>query len=264
MLRCMGSGIGGEANMATQAEGRSGAPRAAVLFGRYPQLGSCKTRLAASLGDSDTLLFYQALLADTARKLDRLPDTRLFGVLAFPGERAEVPADPLGGSPFSHFELVPQPAASFGDRLAFAMQWPLAHGFSPAILLSADSPEIRQEDLQAAFEHLGSSDVVLGPAEDGGYYLIGMNRFHPELFQGITWSTDRVARETAEVAARLGLSFARVGRCHDVDFLDDLSALARRRAASPDDRCPATDAWLEGRLPGQSRRRVGPDGGMLQ
>lgn len=249
--------------MARTGAESGGATRGAVLFGRYPVPGSCKTRLAASLGDADTFLFYQAILADTARKLDGLAHTLPVGVLAFPDARTQAPRDPLGHNPFRRFRLVRQPDLAFGDRLAFAMEWPLSNGFSPAILVSADSPELRTEDLLEAFHLLESLDVVLGPAEDGGYYLIGMNRFHPGLFRGITWSTSSVAEETAQAAERLGLSFARVGRCHDVDILDDLAGLAQRRSAARDTCCPATDAWLTGTLPGQSRRRIGPDGGVL-
>jgi rSAM/selenodomain-associated transferase 1 len=226
-------------------------------------LGSCKTRLAESLGDDDTFLLYQALLADTARKLDALPKTVPLGILAFPDGRTVPPTDPLGGNPFRRFRMVRQPDLPFGDRLAAAMRWPLANGFSPSILVSADSPELRNEDLLAAFDKLSTHDIVLGPAEDGGYYLIGMNRFHPALFKGITWSTSTVAGETVAATRSLGLSFALVGRCHDVDFLDDLVDLARRRSAARDSLCPATDAWLAGTLPGQTRRRIGPNGEVL-
>ncbi len=249
--------------METQTGEREGATRGAVLFGRYPVLGSCKTRLAADLGEADTFLLYQAFLADTARKLDSLPRTVPLGILAFPDGRTQSPPDPIGGNPFRRFRMIRQPDLPFGDRLAQAIRWPLANGFSPAILVSADSPEIRESDLMSAFDRLASSDVVLGPAEDGGYYLIGMNRFHPGLFKGITWSTSTVAEETAAAARSLGLTLSVVGSCHDVDVIEDLADLARRRSASRDRICPATDAWLAGTLPGQVRRRIGADGGLL-
>jgi rSAM/selenodomain-associated transferase 1 len=232
------------------------ARRALVLFGRYPLLGRTKTRLAAALGDRETLLLYEALLADTAWKLGQVSRCRHVAALAELPADGPLPRDPLCRDPFEAFFVSGQRGEGFGERLANSMRRGVEDGGGPAVLVGADSPELTVGTLESAFALLDDHDLVMGPAADGGYYLVAMARFHPELFEGIAWSTDVVLAQTEAVAGRLGLRVGRVETLADLDTAADLAAFAERRrrawsegGPSP---CPATDAWLRGMLPGQA------------
>jgi len=226
-----------------------------VLFGRYPEPGQAKTRLAATLGTRQTLLLYQALLADTAAKLAEVSACQPVAALTASRPMAEPPPDPLGRTPFATFRLEGQEGEDFGARLGSTMARVLDAGFGRVVLVGADSPELTVGDLEDAFQHLDHSGLVLGPAADGGYYLVGLRRFHPELFARITWSTSQVFQETCQVAEQLGLPLGIVQMRADIDYIADLQALAARRGrawtAGEDSPCPATDGWLQGKLPGQ-------------
>jgi uncharacterized protein len=219
--------------------------RTLVLYGRYPELGRTKTRLAASLGDDRTFCLYQALLADTAAKASTLPGCRLLAMMASSQPWRTLPEDPLKRDPFAGFTLLPQQGEGFGERLSHAMKSGLEGGTS-TVLIGTDSPEIERDDLSEAFSLLNDHDLVLGPAVDGGYYLIGMKRFYPDLFRNIAWSTPVVREQTITTAHGLGLKVALVATRHDLDLLADLEALtARRRQSVSESPCPATDAWLK-------------------
>jgi uncharacterized protein len=233
----------------------SGARHAIVLFGRYPELGRTKTRLAQSLGDMQTLLFYQALLADAAWKVGGLPSCDAIAALAATAPFTAPPSDPLGRRPFAGTHLTGQNGADFGARLTNAFCDTFDKGYQRVVLIGTDTPELEVADLARAFELLEEFPVVMGPALDGGYYLVAANRPRPQLFSGITWSTATVLEETVAAASALSLEVGYVRRLGDVDYLGDLLRLRRRReealltgAPSP---CLATDAWFEGSLPGQ-------------
>lgn len=233
----------------------SGLRRAVVLFGRYPELGRTKTRLARSLGDGQTLLFYQALLADAAWKVGCLPSCHVIAALAAAEPQVGPPADPLGRRPFAGAQLTGQRGTDFGERLSNAFNDPFSAGYNRVVLIGTDTPELAIADLAHAFKLLEEFPVVLGPALDGGYYLVAGNRPRPQLFAGITWSTSTVLEETVAAAAASKVEVGYVRRFGDVDFMTDLLMLRRRRedalltgAPSP---CLATDAWFDGKLPGQ-------------
>jgi len=221
---------------------------ALVLFGRYPELGATKTRLAADLGHEATLALYEALLCDTAAKLSSLDGCTPIAFLACSHQWTSLPADPLQRDPFSRFMMLRQPNLDFGGRLSAALKGPLNMGFRKVVLVGADSPELSIGDLREALDRLEQSDVVLGPAEDGGYYLIGLRRFVPELFRGIHWSTSTVASETIDAAQSTGHGIELIRMLPDIDYMKDLRALKERRlrTAEPEKPsvCPATDAWL--------------------
>jgi hypothetical protein len=226
------------------------------MFARYPALGQTKTRLAAGLGDEQTLTLYEAMLADTAWSAGQLSRCQCLGALVGLPEDGSAPRDPLGRTPFGPFVFSEQQGDEFGVRLGAAMELAVEVAGGPALLMGADSPEISTSLLERAFNALADYDVVIGPATDGGYYLIGMRTYHPTLFQDITWSTETVAAETEAAARALGLTHTRLEELSDLDYLEDLRNLSVRRskawkegAASP---CPATDGWLRGNLPGQN------------
>jgi rSAM/selenodomain-associated transferase 1 len=226
---------------------------ALVLFGRLPEAGMTKTRLARTLGEAPTLLLYQAMLADTAWKLARIEAADPVAMMTCAGEPRWPPQDPLSRNPYASFRMFRQEGADFGTRLGFSLSRPLDFGYQKVVLVGADSPELSVADLVHALELLDRCDVVLGPAEDGGYYLIGEKRHHPELFQGITWSTNVVFEQTRAAAQCAKLSVGLVRMLGDIDTIEDLRKLSKRGEALS--ACPATAAWLGGKLPGQEEER---------
>lgn len=226
------------------------------------------------LGPQETFLLYQSFFADTMRTLLRVPDCDVVGVLTGGPDPFVPPRDPLGINRFDRVLFLKQTGEEFGERLGSSIQRVLGRGYDRLVLVGADSPELCVFDLELAFALLDNHDVVLGPATDGGYYLIGMGHYHPELFKGVTWSTSVVLRQTISIGLRLGLKMCLCSPCEDIDTMADLRRLsARRRAAMEQGRrlmvhgrkpiltevncvgttrlrateespCPATDAWL--------------------
>ena len=233
--------------------------QAVILYCRYPEAGRTKTRLARELGDAGTLLLYEALLADAAAKLAAVPGCGRLACLASHEPWKERPYDPLRRDPFATFDLRRQPALEFGARLAWSLRTVLEGGFARVVLIGVDSPELRRRDVEDALLLLETNDVAYGPAEDGGYNLIGMKRFHPDLFAGIAWSTKVVLEQSLDAAQRAGLTVGLTPMRADIDFIDDLRALRERLLQARarglhDSPCPAVEAWLLGLLPEQKGR----------
>ena len=120
-----------------------------------------------------------------------------------------------------------QGQGDLGDRMHRAFREAMATGAERAVIVGTDCPEITADLVQRAFHLLDRNDVVLGPAADGGYYLIGMRRLVPELFSGITWGTERVRQQTLTAARRAGVSVGLLDLLSDVDRPEDLSVWER-------------------------------------
>jgi rSAM/selenodomain-associated transferase 1 len=103
----------------------------------------------------------------------------------------------------------------------------VASGVSKVVVIGTDAPDLGEHSLRLAFAALDSADLVLGPATDGGYYLIGLTKSQPALFHKIGWGSDRVLRETIERAKEQGLRFVLLDLLSDVDRAEDLSLLQR-------------------------------------
>ncbi len=122
------------------------------------------------------------------------------------------------------FEQQPQPAGDLGEKMQAAFSHDFARPAAAAVIIGTDCPGLTTEHLREAFAALQTHDLVLGPAVDGGYYLLGMRHLHPSLFANKTWSTDTVRAETLADAARLGLRVHLLPALQDVDTIDDLRA----------------------------------------
>ncbi len=215
---------------------------ALIVMARYPELGKAKTRLASSLGEQETLGLYRAFLSDIAQ--------RHAGQEAYTVCWAYTPAEvnyqelvailtPTHASSMRYF---PQQGADFGTRLHNAFRWTQAQGFKYTILIGTDSPQIRREHIMTARAALDDVDVVLGPSDDGGYYLLGMRVAH-DVFSGIPMSTDVVTQMTLEAAQRQGLSDHLLDSLFDIDELPDLVRLAQMLKEDPT-LAPVTAAYL--------------------
>jgi hypothetical protein len=130
--------------------------------------------------------------------------------------------------------LLPVAGVDIGDCLHQVLSRLLTGGHSKAIAIDSDSPTLPIAHLQRAVDHLDEADVVLGPCEDGGYYLIGLKQPQPELFRDIAWSTPRVTAQTLARAKALGLIVAQLPAWYDVDVGADLDRLRGEMASLPD------------------------------
>jgi len=191
-----------------------------LVFARVPALGRVKSRLAAGVGAGAALGVYLELLAHTRAvvRAAGVPATvwlaDVAGPVPTPAETAEWPALPARA----------QPAGDLGARMSTAFAAAFAAGCARVAIIGTDCPGLHADHLAQAFALLEAHDVVLGPAADGGYYLLGLRQPQPALFRHQQWSTASVLADTLAAAARLGLRVALLPELHDVDNAADLAA----------------------------------------
>jgi rSAM/selenodomain-associated transferase 1 len=203
-----------------------------ILFLKTFQAGRVKTRLASSLGDQRALKIYTALVAELLTGIQPIRDK----VIPYFNETPQVDDLPSTiAALLDQNRIRVQRGDELGVRMSNAFQEVFSTGAKRAVLIGSDVPRIDSDLLKVYLEALHSSPMVLGPAGDGGYYLIGFQRdcFDPTLFSGIEWSTERVCEQTLEKARSRGLS-CYVGRqLQDVDTVHDLEYLLSAGLASP-------------------------------
>ncbi len=181
-----------------------------VLFARYPMPGVCKTRLIPALGPEGAANLHRHLTERTVRVLGA---TGLTVTVAFTGDEASRFADWLGPD----VALVEQVDGGLTERLLACLDP------APVIFFGADTPDLASHHVKAAIAALELHDVVIGPAEDGGYYLIGMRRALPELLIDMPWSTDQVLPETLGRLERSGIVPVLLETLADCDRPEDLA-----------------------------------------
>lgn len=183
-----------------------------LVFIRNPKLGKVKTRLAKGIGEEKALEIYNILLNHTAavcRKLD-IPVRICFS------DQPEL--HPRWDHP--NFHLEQQRGSDLGERMQNALQASLNRGVQKAILIGSDLYDLSPEIIGQAIESLDKNEVVIGPATDGGYYLVGLKKIPPQLFQKKTWGGPSVLQQTMESLE--GYDVALLNELNDVDTLDDL------------------------------------------
>jgi rSAM/selenodomain-associated transferase 1 len=187
------------------------------VIAKEPVAGQVKTRLAPEFGDHGAAALAAAMLADTIAAVRRVrADPWLCYAPPDAGERMARLAP--------GFRLLPQSGGDLGDRLAACMAALFTAGATRALIVGADTPHIPTGRYEAAFDLLDDVDVVLGPAEDGGYYLIAATAPDPELFVGVPMGTSGVLRATLGRAARLGRAVDLLATMRDLDRPSDLHA----------------------------------------
>lgn len=190
--------------------------RTLIVFAKVPRAGRVKTRLAAAIGDVEAASLYGIM---GRRVLDgvRGGDYRLVAYIAPGNELAE--AREWLGATGVHFR--PQEGADLGERLAdaFRREFRLARS---VCAIGTDAPAVDRRVVERAFAELSTHELVLGPALDGGYYLIGATGYWPELFRDVPWSTEEVMTATLARARALRLRTAALEPLPDIDTVDDL------------------------------------------
>ncbi len=226
------------------------------VFVKAPVAGEVKTRLGRAVGMARAAALYAAFAGDVLETVARVRDAALW-VFHAPGEAALERCRRLVEPEWwSRFRVASQAGPSLGERMRAALEQMLSarHGKRPdprqaAVLVGSDLPTLDAGRVEDALERLGEVDVVLGPAHDGGYYLIGVAAPHDALFEGIEWSTPGVLDETRRRCEALGLSYELLPPARDIDEAADLEALRdelerRARAGAPSPR--RTEAALRG------------------
>jgi rSAM/selenodomain-associated transferase 1 len=204
--------------------------RALVVIAKEPVPGAVKTRLAPILGPDGAARAAAAMLADTLAVMAQV-DAEPWVCFAPPDARARMAQLAPGCG------LLAQVEGDLGDRLAACFAALLGGGADRVVIVAADTPQVPRATYQAAFELLDQVDVVLGPAADGGYYLVGAKAALPELFVGVPKGTDAVFHQTIRRAVHGRLQIGTVPMLRDLDLLEDLRAAL---AAGELDRSPRT------------------------
>ena len=200
--------------------------RIVILFVKLPEKGKVKSRLAREIGDGLALLLYESMVRDA---IDMLNKTGIpFRIFFDPPQKLEALRSWLGKS----YSFLPQSGSGLGERMERAFQQVFDEGAEEAVLVGSDIPGLTASVISDAFSAFEQKDAVIGPANDGGYYLIGFRRrsFERSVFRAMTWSTDRVCQETLNRLQQAARAVLVLPECVDVDVRDDLRELLSRQS----------------------------------
>ncbi|MDZ8052002.1 MAG: TIGR04282 family arsenosugar biosynthesis glycosyltransferase [Aulosira sp. ZfuVER01] len=191
-----------------------------IIFTRYPEPGKTKTRLIPALGDFGAANLQKQMTEYTIFQVKELQKiTGISFEVRFAGGSLQLMQDWLG------LALVynSQDEGDLGERMKRSLFDAFQSGMEQVIIIGTDCPGVNSQLLGSAFEQLRTCDIVLGPALDGGYYLIGLRSLIPELFANIDWGTNQVLQQTVDIAQKLDLSHIYLPFLSDVDYPEDLS-----------------------------------------
>jgi rSAM/selenodomain-associated transferase 1 len=197
--------------------------RALMVMAKEPSVGNTKTRLCPPLTEEEAKDLYRSFLMDTLELMSRVEEAQPLVAYWPPGaQRVFRRLAPDG------FDFVLQEGAGLGERLNHVLTHCLTQGYQQVVALDSDSPTLPVSYLREAFSTLDDPDVdvVLGPCDDGGYYLIGMKSPHPLLFEKMEMSTPTVAADTLRRGEQNGLRFVCLRNWYDVDTGQELKRLA--------------------------------------
>lgn len=197
------------------------------LFVKQPIPGRVKTRLAADLGAERAAELYAAFTADLVDRFRTIADRRVLGF---------APDDTTAREHFGHvaqsdFVLWPQPDVSLGERMQAFFESQFTAGAERVVLIGSDSPSLPVAIVEEAFARLTETDVVLGPATDGGYYLVGQSKTCHALFEEIDWSKSAVLSQTVQRVTACNATLSLLTPWYDIDTTDDLAMLQGHLAA---------------------------------
>jgi uncharacterized protein len=195
-----------------------------LLFVKSPIKGQVKTRLAAETGGDFAVGLYKCFVEDIISLAENL-DVHL-EVCFCPANRKTTFSEWLG----QQYCYNPQVGNNLGDKLRNAFENAFEEGFTNVVAIGSDSPDLPANYLSESVEVLAEYDVAIGPANDGGYYLIGFSKegFIPEVFDNISWSTDSVFEQTVSILKQHGRKIHLLPLWHDVDTIADLQSLLLR------------------------------------
>lgn len=183
-----------------------------IIFTKNPELGKCKTRLAKSIGDISALKVYKYLLQHTAKVTQEITANK----------EVFYNQTPIENDNFSsaYFSKKTQTGADLGEKMSNAFQEGFSNKYEKIVIIGSDLYDLETKDIQEAFLQLEKSDYVIGPAKDGGYYLLGMKKFTPKIFQQINWSSSTVLEETLQLLKNKKVVLLQ--EKNDIDTIEDI------------------------------------------
>lgn len=235
---------------------------------KAPRAGKVKTRLTPPLTPEEAAELNVCFLRDTTTAISYAALTGgAGGIAVYTPVGAE---NAYAGILPAEFQLLPQRGEAFGERLLSAMEDLFRLGFGSVCLIDSDSPTVPQAAFTEAAMRLAQPEdaVVLGPSEDGGYYLIGLKKMHRALFEDISWSTERVLEQTLDHAQKIKLPVHLLTKWYDVDDRRTLQRLCQEFFGAHSNApagypASATRGYLEKLLAREGRERIWPDGAQV-
>jgi hypothetical protein len=184
-----------------------------IIFVKNEKAGKVKTRLAKSIGDQEALKVYQKLVDYTHSELVSLKMNKEVWYSSY------IEKDDVWEN--NRFNKKLQIGEDLGQRMEHAFKTAFENGAQKTVIIGSDNAEITSEIIEEAFSLLDETDFVIGPAKDGGYYLLGMKQFYSQVFEGVEWSTKKVFENTTRIIERLGRLFTSLRTLNDVDTKED-------------------------------------------
>lgn len=193
--------------------------KAIIIFQKNAQLGKVKTRLAKDVGDEKALEIYQFLTDYTHNYLKEIPVDKFLYYADFVEDQTVFPPN--------YYKCV-QRGADLGERMFHAFHEVFKKGFRFVVIIGTDCYEINKSHIEQAFKALEKVDFVIGPADDGGYYLLGSSFLERAVFKDINWSTEEVFTKTIRNFDELEISYFVLTQLSDIDTVDDLKELKKK------------------------------------
>lgn len=190
-----------------------------IIFQKNLIPGKVKSRIGAMVGDQKALEIYQVLVDYTHQQVEGLECKKLLYYSEFTENTYENNKD---------YQFFIQSSGDLGQKMGDAFKDQFEDGFDQLLIVGTDCAEITQEIMEEAFDKLKTSEVVIGPAKDGGYYLLGMNRFISGLFYDIPWSSAEVFNQTSDYLSTHQIPFDLLPTLSDVDYLEDWMEVKER------------------------------------
>ena len=185
-----------------------------MTFVKSPELGKAKTRLAETIGKAKALEIYEALLSHTKSIIHDIPLDKMV-IYAEQISHNDIWNEDV-------FKKDLQCEGDLGKRMETAFSNAFDQGYKKVVIIGSDCYDLNEKIILEAFNELDNNDVILGPAFDGGYYLLGMKKLHRELFDDMPWSTDKLLATTQEVMEDIELSNNLLTPLSDIDYEEDL------------------------------------------
>ena len=223
-----------------------------LYFIKVPVAGRVKTRLQPQLTQTQALLLYKAFVEDS---IDLLKDSTLFdlNVFFYPEKSLSIIKKWLD----KNLNFFPQNGNNLGEKMSNGFATVFKQGYKKAVLIGSDLPDLTTEHINLAFDKLEQNDLVIGPSDDGGYYLIAMKKHLPHLFENIEWSTSMVLPDTLDKFRQSNFTFFKLPQENDIDDFDDLVQFWGRLKSDKSKHSTKTYNMLKNFLPVEQRNKNG-------
>jgi hypothetical protein len=205
---------------------------AIVIMAKKPIPNKVKTRLIPTVTPMTAAKLYYNFLLDKFEQVNKIKDVKPFVAYTPPNTKIFfkkiIP---------KRFTLIEQIGGDLGEKLSNISNMLFHQGFKKIILMDSDTPNLPSEYIYQAVQYLNQVDIVLGPCIDGGYYLIGLRYYFPDIFKGIPWSTSKVIEATINKINLQGATFSYLDKWYDVDTIEDLIRLKHDLTSSNQNKC---------------------------